>query len=123
MSGIVVNELLAPAFGSLFGNLINGSQSAGEALSSFFTGLIKKIAATVAQAAALALVMKAFGLGGGMSFGSLFKSNLGIPNFGGVGSASDAFGSVAISGTLRGQDIFLAGQRGGNSLGRIGLGG
>lgn len=120
--GGLVQEFLAPAFNQFFESIFSGTQTAGQALKSFFLGLLKQIAATVAQAAALAAIMSAFGFGGGAGFGALFKSNLGIgPNLGGIGGGNGInFGDVNFSGVLRGADIFLSGQRGGAQIGRIG---
>lgn len=121
-SGELVAGVLQPAFSQLFDGLTSGTQSAAAVLRNFFLGIIKQIAATVAQAAALAAILSAFGLsfGGVKGFSGLFKGFLG--GGGGFGALGSAAGGVPVQvvGQLRGSDIFLSGQRGGQQFGRIG---
>lgn len=117
--GGLVNDFLAPAFRSLFDNLISGSQNAVDAVVGFLKNLVKQIISTIATAAALAAIMSAFG---GGSFGGLFKSFMGIggggggisggagPTGGALAGASfgSSFSAIPITGRIDGNDIALS---------------
>lgn len=122
-------ENLTPAFQGLFDTMISGGQSALQAVGQFLTQIIKKLAAAAIQAAVFAGIMSAFGLGGGASFGSLFKNNF-MGGFGIKGSASP--GNMAGRGlansapqerlvtSISGNQLNLVLQRTNNSNNRLG---
>lgn len=104
--GNITNEFLAPAFRSLFDNLVSGSQSAVEAVTGFLKNLVRQIISTIATAAALAAIMSAFG---GGSFGGLFKGFLGFKGGGGGGMGFSGGGGAGPSGgALAGASIGAA---------------
>ena len=100
----MLTSFLQPAFSSLFDTLLSGSVSAAQALRNFFVGLIKQIVATIAQAAALAAILSAFGFGGGGGFTGLFKKFLGFGNSGGGSPFSGGAGpsGLALAGAATG---------------------
>jgi hypothetical protein len=133
--GPVITSLLQPAFAQLFDTILSGSQNAFSAVITFLKNLIKQLISTVAAAAALAGVLKLLGLGGGASFGGLFKSLLGIG--GGSGGAGGLFsgggfgfaggglsfagaGLETVVGRISGKDLELLRVRNTGSNGRLG---
>jgi hypothetical protein len=103
--GSITNEFLAPAFRSLFDNLVSGSQSAVEAVTGFLKNLVRQIISTIATAAALAAIMSAFG---GGSFGGLFKGFLGFKGGGGGGMGFSGGGAGPSGGALAGASVGAA---------------
>lgn len=133
--GSVVNEFVAPALQNFFNDLISGSQSAVDAVISFFKNLVRQLAVTIATAAALAAIMSAFGLGGGAGFSGLFKKFLGFgggggsPFSGGAGPSGLALAGAATGSAggmnelnfrLDGNDLVASINRTNQSNGRMG---
>jgi hypothetical protein len=132
--GPVITSILQPAFTQLFDSIVSGSQNAFTAVTNFLKNLVRQIVSTIAAAAALAGVLKLLGLGGGASFGGLFKSLLGIGGgasgggslfsgggFGFAGGLSFAgAGLETVVGRISGKDLELLRVRNSSSNGRTG---
>lgn len=127
----VITDILQPAFNQLFDSILSGSQNAFSAVVTFLKNLVKQILVTIASAAALAAVLSLAGLGGGSSFGSLFKGLLGGGKGGsglgslfgssvGGGSGFGFAGALSLSATVSGKDLRFVLGRADDSNGRIG---
>jgi len=146
--GKISDDFLRPAFTNLFGELVNGTKTVGDAFKDMLKSIVKQMVATLATAAALAAIMSVFGGGGfgtnfinalggsgkggsglGNIFDKLFKgSSTAFAGGGGgplVGGGGNTMGSMAalnvvVTGRMSGRDVLFTSDRTRRSIDRLG---